>query len=328
MRLFLLPALWTVLLSHTSNAQQATVAGTVVDTTGASVAHVQVKLALNGRAADQMTQSADNGSFSFANVSPGPYQLSFTAKGFALKTISGELHPAETVTLPPVALAVEKLTTEVVVTQTRAEIAEAEIKAEEKQRIGGIIPNYYVVYDHDAPPLDVKQKAELTGKLFIDPYLFLSNGISAGVGQAFHTNKGFGQGLKGYAKRYGANYADFATSVGIDKFVMPALFKQDPRYFYKGDGSNSSRFFYAISRSVVCQGDNKKAQFCYSSFLGRVGTGFLTNYYFPRADRDTNVQVLEGGAIRIGISAASNLFDEFIARKLTPKKRLLSVKSN
>ncbi len=207
MRLSLPLSLFTVLLSLTaslSSAQQASLAGSVVDTSGASVAHVQITLALNGRAPDQVTNSAENGSFSFLAVPPGSYQLSFSAKGLAVKTISGELHSGETANLPPVELAVKKLTTEVSVTQTQSEIAEAQLKAEEKQRIGGIIPNYYVVYSHDAAPLDVKQKAELTGRLFIDPYVFLANGIGAAVDQARNTNKGFGQGLQGYGKRLGA----------------------------------------------------------------------------------------------------------------------------
>jgi hypothetical protein len=215
-----------------------------------------------------------------------------------------------------------------VVTQTQEEIAEVQLKAEEKQRIGGIIPNYYVVYNHNAAPLNVRQKGELTGKLFIDPYVFLANGIGAGIDQARNSNKGFGQGMQGYGKRLGASYLDFATSVGIDKFVMPALFKQDPRYFYKGIGSKKSRLAYAVSRAFVCQGDNNKAQFCYSSLISQFGTGFLTNYYFPKADRNTNAQVLQGGAISIGASAASHIFQEFVARKLTPKKRLPSFNSN
>jgi carboxypeptidase family protein len=302
--------------------QQGTISGMVVDTTGASVEHAQVKLLLDGRAPDQVTQSSHNGNFSFANVLPGRYHLSFTAKGFAFKTVEGDLHPAEALSLPPIALNLDKLTTEVNVTQTQTEMAESQIKAEEKQRLIGIIPNYFVTYEPNAAPLNVKQKAELTWKLFVDPYVFLANGIGAGIDQARNTNKGFGQGAQGYGKRLGASYADFATSVGMDKFVMRAVFKQDPRYFYKGTGSNGSRFAYAVSRSLICQGDNKKAQFCYSSFISRFGTGFLTNYYYPRADRNTNAQILQGGAISLGASAASNLFQEFLARKLTLKKRL------
>ncbi len=299
--------------------QQGTLSGTVVDTSGASIAHVQVTLTLAPPAPDQTTESAADGAFSFSNVIPGPYRLSFTAKGFTAKTIAGDLKPGEALTLPQTALVVAKLTTEVDVTQTRAEIAEAQIKSEEKQRLAGIIPNYFVVYDRNAAPLDVKQKAELTWRTFFDPYVFLTTGVGAGIDQARDNYKGFGQGAQGYAKRYGANYADFVTSVGVDKFLMPAIFKQDPRYFYKGTGTKTSRFGYAISRSVICQGDNKKAQLCYSTILSHFGTGFLVNYYFPRADRDTNARVLQGGAIGIGASAAVNLFQEFIARKLTPK---------
>jgi hypothetical protein len=82
--------------------------------------------------------------------------------------------------------------------------------------------------------------------------------MAAGVSQAQNTNKGFGQGAEGYAKRYGAAYADFATSLLLEKVALSTVFKQDPRYFYKGTGSNRSRFFYAVSRSVICQGDNRK----------------------------------------------------------------------
>jgi hypothetical protein len=32
------------------------------------------------------------------------------------------------------------------------EMAAEQVKAEEQQRIFGIIPNFYVVYDHDAAP--------------------------------------------------------------------------------------------------------------------------------------------------------------------------------
>ena len=308
-----------LVLAHLALCQQASITGTVVDATGASVAHVEIKLLLDGRAPDQTTHSSDDGEFSFSDVAPGPYRLSFIVKGFAPQTITGDLRAAQTLDLPPTALAVDKLITEVIVTQTQAEIAEAQIKAEEKQRLIGIAPNFFVTYDHNAVPLTVQQKAELTWKTLLDPYVFITNGIGAGIEQARNANKGFGQGAQGYGKRYGADYADFVIALGFDKFVMPALFKQDPRYFYKGTGTRNSRFWYAVSRSVICQGDNKQAQFCYSSIISRFGTGFLSNYYYPHADRDTTAQVIEGGAISIGASAAVNLFEEFLARKITPK---------
>ncbi len=299
--------------------QQGAVSGTVIDTNGASIPRAQVRLSLEGRAPDQESLSADGGDFSFQNIAPGPYRLSFKAKSFAAKTITGELQAGEVLNLPPTALAVETLTTEVNVTQTQVELAQAQIKVEEKQRLLGILPNFFVNYDPDAAPLTAKQKLELTGRTWLDPSSFVINGIIAGVGQAQNTHKGFGQGAQGYGKRYGASFADYGTMLLLEKVVTPAIFKQDPRYFYKGTGTNRSRILYAISRTFICRGDNKKEQFCYSSFINRFGSGFVTNYYYPAVDRDTSGVILRNATLGIGFDALGNLFQEFVARKITRK---------
>ena len=217
---------------------------------------------------------------------PGHFACRSTLKGFAAKTVTGELGPGQILNLPQTALAIDTFSTEVTVTQTQVEIAQAQIKAEEQQRLFGMLPNFLATYDREAAPLTAKQKLELTAKTWLDPSSFVINGIIAGVLQAQNTHKGFGQGGQGYAKRYGAAFADYGTSLLLEKVVAPTIFKQDPRYFYKGTGTNRSRLFYAISRTFVCRGDNKQDQFCYSSFVNRFGTGFVTNYYYPAADRD------------------------------------------
>ena len=50
--------------------------------------------------------------------------------------------------------------------------------------------------------------------------------------------------------------------------VLPSLFRQDPRYFYKGSGTRASRFWYAVSRTVITRGDNGRAEPNYSTILG------------------------------------------------------------
>jgi hypothetical protein len=202
--------------------QQGTIAGTVVDSSGASVAHAKVKLSLDDGGPGQETQSADDGDFTFANVSKGPFHISFTAAGFAVETIAGELHDGEALKLPRTTLVLATITTEVNVTQTQAEIAELQIKEAETQRLIGLVPNYFVNYNRDAVPLNSKQKFELTWKTFLDPSAFVINGIIAGAWQAQNTYKGFGQGAQGYAKRYGASYADFGTSLVIEKVAARA----------------------------------------------------------------------------------------------------------
>jgi hypothetical protein len=307
-------------LTPAAFAQPGTISGTVVDSSGASVAHAQIKLSLDGRAPDQETQSADSGDFSFPNVPAGPYRLSFKANGFALRTITGELPAGQTLNLPPTALAIDTVTTKVNVTETPSELAQEQIKAEEQQRLLGVVPNFFTAYDRDAVPLEAKQKLELTVKTWFDPATFVVNGVVAGVGQAQNTHKGFGQGAQGYAKRYGASFADYGTMLLLEKVVATTISKQDPRYFYKGTGTNRSRALYAISRTFVCRGDNKKDQFCYSSFIGRFGTGFVTNYYYPAASRDSNGVILRSSAIGLGFDALGNLFQEFVSRKITRKK--------
>jgi hypothetical protein len=301
-------------------AQQASIGGTVVDPSGASVAHAQIKLSLAGRAPDQETQAGDNGEFLFSNVAAGAYRLTFSANGFATKTIAGELLAAQTLNLPQTTLAIDRLVTEVSVTQTEAEIAQQQIRVEEQQRLVGIVPNFFVSYDRDAAPLNTGQKLQLSAKTLFDPTSFVINGIVAGVGQAENTHKGFGPGPEGYGKRYGAAFADYGTSLMLDKVVMTAIFKQDPRYFYKGTGSNRSRALYAMSRTFVCRGDNKKDQVCYSGLVDRIGIGFVTKYYYPAADRDSNGTILRDEGIGLAINAAFNLFQEFAARKITKKK--------
>ena len=102
--------------------------------------------------------SGSDGQFFFPNVAPGEFQLAITSAGFAAQTFSGTLHPGEIETLPQIAMNVADARVEVEVGLTQVEVAEEEIKFEEKQRVLGVIPNFYVSYVPDAAPLNAKQK--------------------------------------------------------------------------------------------------------------------------------------------------------------------------
>ena len=314
--------LWFALLALTSVGfgQQGSIRGTVIDSSGASIAGAEVRLSLDGRAPDQETKSVDSGEFSFADVAAGSYRLSFSAAGFAVKTISGELPAGQTLSLPPTALDIDSISTAVTVTQTHAEIAQEQIKVEEQQRLLGVIPNFFTSFDPDVVPLNTKQKFELTGKSWLDPAAFVINGMVAGAWQHQNVRKEFGQGVQGYAKRYGASLADHGTGLLLEKTVMTTIFKQDPRYFYKGTGSYGSRALYAASRTLICRGDNKKNQLCYSSLLSRFAAGFITNYYYPAVDREKPGVILQNSASGIGFEALGFLFKEFASKKITFKR--------
>jgi hypothetical protein len=301
------------------------ITGTVVDVSGAVVSGARVKLARSDQSSkdqsskDQSSNQSPNqemlsggdGQFSFTNVAPGPFQLTIMSTGFATQVSSGILHSGETFIVPQVRLAVATRVTDVEVALTRTEVAEEEIKVEEKQRVLGFIPNFYVSYVPDAVPLSAKQKFEIAWKTSIDPVTFLLIGGIAGIQQAQNDFSGYGQGAQGYAKRYGASYADMATGTFIGSAILPSLLKQDPRYFYKGTGSKRSRFLYAIANSVICKGDNGRWQANYSNILGNFAAGGISNLYYPAKDREGAGLTFENGLIGIGATG--------VVRKFTPR---------
>jgi len=207
------------------------------------------------------------------------------------------------------------------VTPTREEIADRQVKQQEQQRVLGVFPNFRVSYDPNAVPLDSRQKLHLTWKSIADPMSFVGTGVVAGIEHARGDFSGFGDGMDGYAKRYAALYATRLTSTMITNVALPSLFKQDPRYFYKGTGSKSSRIGYAISRAVVRKGDNGRWQPDYSRVLGHLASGAISNLYYPPEDRRGIGLTLTNTAIGLGGAALGNVMQEFVYAKFTTHAR-------
>ena len=293
-----------------------TISGTVVDRTGAVIAGARVKLVREDPSLGQEVVSDSDGQFYFGGITPGPFQLTVTSPGFTMQTSSGTMRSGEDCIVPPVEMTVSEAVSEVKVSLTPVEEAEAEIKDEEKQRVLGVIPNFYVTYNPAAVHLNPRQKFELAWKATVDPVNFGLTAAIAGIQQAANQFSGYGQGAQGYGKRFGAAYADSVSFTFIGSAILPSLLKQDPRYFYKGTGTRRSRIFYAIANAVICKGDNGHWQANYSGLLGSLAAGGISNLYYPATDRYTTV-TFENTLIAIGSTAANNILQEFVIRKLT-----------
>jgi Carboxypeptidase regulatory-like domain len=294
------------------------ISGTVVDVTGAIIVGAQVRLTRGDQTPSQDRLTDDQGQFSFANIAPGPYELTISFTDLAPQVISGTLKPGEAYVVPQVEMAVATQTTQVTVSLTQVELAEVQIKEQEQQRVFGIIPNFYVSYAANPVPITPKQKFELAWRSSVDPFTFVAVGAIAGIQQAGDGLSGYGQGAQGYAKRYGASYADVVIGTFIGSAALPALWKQDPRYFYKGTGSKKSRTFYALASPFICKGDNGKWQPNYSYVIGNFAAAGIANFYYPANDRGAWL-VAETALVRLGENAIASVFQEFIVRKLTPK---------
>jgi hypothetical protein len=303
---------------QTQDPQAGMVRGTILDQTGTTVAGAHVKLSREADSTPRETDSDETGQFLFVNVAPGPFQLTIYSEGLATQIISGTLQPRETDVIPPVTMALAKQVTEVRVTLSPAELAQEQIRQEEKQRVLGIIPNFYASYFPNAAPLTSKQKFELASKSSTDPITFVAVGGLAGAYHATNRWKDYGTGAQGYAKRYGAVYANTLSGTFVGSAILPSILKQDPRYFYKGKGSKRSRLLYALSNTFICKGDNGQWQPNYSNVGGSFISGGLAYLYYPANDRHGSSLLLSTVAIRLAETTVASIFQEFVVPRFTP----------
>jgi len=294
--------------------------GRVVDQSGANITGALVKLTREGQSSVQEVQSDEEGQFFFFNIDPGAFQLTITSEGLASQTVSGSVKAGETCVVPQVTLFVATQVTEVVVGLPPAELAEEQIKDQEKQRAFGFVPNFYVSYVHDAAPLSPKLKFRLAWKSATDPVTLAGVGWLAGIDQAAGRWSAYGQGAQGYAKRYGATYADVFGATFLGGAVLPSLLKQDPRYFYKGTGSKRSRILYAISNSVICKGDHGRWQPNYSNVLGSFAAAGIANLYYPAPDRRGAASMVSTALIRLGETSLAAILQEFVFPRFSPNR--------
>ncbi len=149
-----------------------------------------------------------------------------------------------------------------------------------------VMPNYLTVDGQSqVAPVSWKEKFAMAAKGTFDPYEFMIVGIVAGIRQAENSYPGFGQGAKGYAKRYGAAFADQVDGNIMVGGVYPTILKIDPRYFRLGRGRFVHRFGYAISRVLVARRDSGARMFNIPEFMGNATAIAISNVYYPAADR-------------------------------------------
>ncbi len=295
----------------------ASISGTIVDPNGAIVVGAHILLTAGSQT--QRTATTDGaGSFRIAALPAGSFTLTVTSKGFAPFTKHDlVIEPGESHQLPPIALQIATATTSIDVTLTQHDIAEEQIHAEEKQRVIGIFPNFFVSYNWNAAPLTSGQKFKLAFRNAIDPVAFLGAGFAGAIEQAADAYSGYGQGAAGYGKRVGASYTDAFSGTMLGGAVFPALLHQDPRYFYKGTGTTRSRIFYAISTVVICKGDNGRWQPNYSNVLGSLAGAGISNLYYPETDRHGAELTIRNALIGTASGAISALFQEFLLKKIS-----------
>jgi hypothetical protein len=181
------------------------------------------------------------------------------------------------------------------------------------KRIFGVLPNYRTA-DGSAPfvPIDTKRKFYIAFKDSFDYPVYPLAGAFAALYQLENQNPSYGQGLKGYAKRFASAYGDQAIGNLMTEGIVPSLLHQDPRYFRKGEGGGSGwqRTRYALTRVFVARNDSGKNTFNYAEWLGNGAAVAISNTYYPSDTRTVSDNV-EKLLVQVSTDAFSQILKEF-----------------
>lgn len=300
----------------------ANISGTVTDMNGDLVPGATV--ILDGPQSEDHREvvANDTAAFTFDNLAPGAlYRIIVRAKGFVdWRSSPITLAPGQYDFLTDVRIKIEGEDSSVTVYASNDQVAAEQVRLQLQQRVLGIVPNFYAVYDaRNAVPLTTKLKFKLALRVSVDPVTIAGVAAMAGINQAAN-RPDFQQGAKGYGQRFGTEAAQGASGILIGGAILPSLLHQDPRYFYQGTGSTSSRLRHAMLSPFICRGDNGRLQPNYSSLGGDLASSALANTYYPQSNRGVG---LVFGTFAIGTAERmfTGIAQEFILPRFTSHAR-------
>ncbi|MFZ1013247.1 MAG: hypothetical protein WAN28_07860, partial [Terracidiphilus sp.] len=199
--------------------------------------------------------------------------------------------------------------------------AEEQLKQQEHQRVAGVMATFNTTTNRNAAPLSSGQKFELFFKSESDPWPFLLSGIVAGFDQASGSEPQWGQGMEGYAKRFGAAYSDSFTGNFFGNAVLTSLLHEDPRYFQKGTGSKLKRFLWAATSTVWCKRDKGGWGPNYANVGGNLIGAAIARAYYPANERTVGDTISDGLTVSAEGVVGSEIVEFWpdISRKLRKK---------
>jgi hypothetical protein len=174
-----------------------------------------------------------------------------------------------------------------------------------------LIPAYHVVeLSQPFRPIGPHEKFHIFLRDTFDQSSLVLSLFNAGLDEATGSYKGYGGGPQGFGKRLGAEAAGVFTGNFMTDFFVPTITREDPRYFRKGSGSGSSRFWYAVSRVAVTRTDHGHNTLNISEFAGTMASAEFAQLYLPKGDRNTKTLAI-GAFLSIAEDAGINILKEF-----------------
>jgi hypothetical protein len=189
--------------------------------------------------------------------------------------------------------------------------AQSEPSAKQTKRILGIIPNFRSVSTTEKlPPMSVKQKFVTATEDSFDYSSIFIPAMLAVYSLEEQSTPEFGQGGVGYGRYLWHSAVDQTSENYMVEFVVPAVTREDPRFYTLGHGGFFKRTGYALSRAVVTRSDSGKEVFNVSEVVGSGASAGLSSLYYPSRERSLGNTGTEWG-LDVAIDSAAFVVKEF-----------------
>jgi len=159
-------------------------------------------------------------------------------------------------------------------------------------------------------PLTPRQKLHTFLASTYAPQTFISAGFDAARAKSFSDNAAYARGAPGFAQHYGVELATNETDVFFQKFLLPVVLRQDPRYFRNPDEPTFNRVVYSMSRVIITRTDRGKNTFNASQVLGAAASQAISDTYVPGHQQGL-WPIGRRIAFDLAIDSGFNLFYEF-----------------
>ncbi|MGH9679802.1 MAG: hypothetical protein ACRD4Y_07610, partial [Candidatus Acidiferrales bacterium] len=136
-------------------------------------------------------------------------------------------------------------------------------QGKQTKRMFWVVPNFGAVNANaQLPPLSVRGKFALASRdSVVDYSAYTWTAILAGQAMLLNSDPELGRGAAGYGRYYWRNFVDGVSGTFFTEAIVPAISREDPRYYTLGEGGFFRRTAYAISRAFVCKSDSGRTVF-------------------------------------------------------------------
>jgi hypothetical protein len=161
--------------------------------------------------------------------------------------------------------------------------------------------------------LTLGERFSIYGHALRKPYTVVGPALGASIGQWENEPPEWGQGVEGYARRFGSGMGRHFIAETI-RFASAAADGEDPRYQRCDETGVWDRARHAIVGTFTSRTSSGTRIPAFSRFAGVYGAAFISNTWYPDS-RATTGYALRRGSTALGSSLAWHFFGEFIPCK-------------